>query len=151
MAESSLQTYYYYHPETFIFEKTVRTRFAAPPEHATLVVPEMADYSSPVWNGESWDLVPDYRGHYIVQENGVSQLVTELGPIPEGWTLAPEPSTKDPVLVTKEELQAIDRESIRALRAIVSGQSTQEDVDKLSDLEHDAQELRGTLPPDEEN
>ena len=46
----------------------------------------------------------------------------------------------------KASLDRIDFQSIRSIRAILSGQSTEEDEIMLSDLESQAQRIRNEMP-----
>jgi hypothetical protein len=77
---------------------------------------------------------------------------SDLSSIPQYWVqnFDPDPGAHREFL---ERLEQLDKESIRALRAVASGDGTQADVDRLAALERQAAQIRHDvwplLPPDE--
>jgi hypothetical protein len=140
-----LTTYYYYHPSTFLYEGAIMQDYDEPPEHATLEAPESEPNTYPIWATDAWTYTPDYRGQWIYKEGETPQKITELGPIPDGWSLTPPVYTPDPNLEVKQQLIYIDQQSVRSLRAIAAGTAMEADVDKLHTLENEAIELRKEL------
>jgi hypothetical protein len=101
------------------------------------------------WGNDDWECVEDHRGKtgYV---NGEQTTITELGPLPDGWDTNPPPEPDpDPVEVRRTEiisaLNKIDRDAIRPLRAIAAGHGTDEDTEKLQQLDARAEELRAEL------
>ena len=57
-------------------------------QNSTMVEPSFEEGKVPVFNGENWDLVSDYRGKIVYKKNvGTPLLITELGEIPTGYVL----------------------------------------------------------------
>lgn len=63
----------------------------------------------------------------------------------DGEFIAPPEPQVDRAAQIKRELDDIDKQTIRPLRAKIAGTETQEDTDKLADLETQAQALRDEL------
>lgn len=58
--------------------------------NSTPIKPDFIDGYIPKWNGESWDQVENHVGkHGYV--NGVPTIITEYGPLPDGWSDTPPP------------------------------------------------------------
>ncbi|RCV89718.1 DUF4376 domain-containing protein [Billgrantia montanilacus] len=56
--------------------------------------PETSEHEAASWNGEGWELVPDWRGHVYWSEDGERHEISELGTEPPADALAevpPEP------------------------------------------------------------
>lgn len=65
--------------------------YLVPPNSTPTPPPEPTENTAAVWNGESWQVVADFRGQPIWDDAGTEQIVKELGEIPAGWSLvAPE-------------------------------------------------------------
>ena len=71
---------------------------------------------------------------FITDDNG------ELTDIVEG-----EPTNEQKIQVLKQQLDNLDLQAVRPLRAIVAGTATEEDTVKLSEIESTATELRTQL------
>lgn len=120
-----------------------------PPANAVRVAPEMADGFWPCWDGEKWVQIEDHRGQKGWL-NGEESTIGNLGPLPAGWSDEPPELTQEEIEAArieaiKAELIRLDMDSIRPLRAIDSGNDTQEDHAKLSKLELRAATLRTEL------
>jgi hypothetical protein len=144
------QTYFFYHPDTGVYESAVTRVFDSPPENATTVPPDDEDHMCPVWGGSAWTNVPDFRGRWIYKDGEEPVRVSELGPVPDGWSLTPPAPAVDPDAEVKYELAQVDFKSIRSLRAVAAGNATKDDTDKLAELEAQAGTLRAQLTSQEE-
>lgn len=70
------------------------------PYNATLIKPPVVqENESARFNGESWEVVTNYRGKYQVNENMEVSIVTELGELEEGY-----------ILITEEQAQQIEND-----------------------------------------
>lgn len=104
------------------------------------------------WPGEQsgkWVDIEDHRGEegYV---NGEAFTVFDFGPYPQGWaTTPPEPTEEEKAAQRRAEIIArfahIDFDSVRPLRAIVQGEGTEADKEKLAALDAEAEELRTEL------
>lgn len=64
------------------------------PEFYTIVKPQKTTkFQTNVWNGKSWDTIPDYRGEFFFQNNKVINI-TESGITPAGIQLTQEDINK---------------------------------------------------------
>ena len=144
--EAPIATFYFWDPETMLYTHAVAMAFEAPPENATELPPPEGPYVRGRWEGEVWSETADYRGVWAYDAEGQGRRITELGPLPEGWSLdPPAPPPPDPDLELKSQLSVLDWRSIRALRAIAAGSDTQDDRDKIAELESQAAGLRAQL------
>lgn len=122
----------------------------APPDNALRGA--LPDTSCPgFWPCEcegAWVQVEDHRGQQGWL-NDQWQVIKVVGPLPAGWsTTAPEPALRPEEkrkLAIAIELDRIDRDSIRPLRAVNGGVATLEDHTRLTTLENQAQSLRAEL------
>ena len=120
------------------------------PPCASLEPPNYESGFWPCFGPEGWRQVEDHRGK-IGWVNGIETVITQLGPLPEGW------SSKPPMRSTGEQesddrraqifvrLEEIDQESIRPLRALAYGEATEGDKEKLAILDMEAEVLRSEL------
>jgi hypothetical protein len=139
--EIAMNTYYFYNPESFEFIGMQVQEFTEPPQYATLNEPPFEKGKRPVWTNNEWLLVEDYRKQVVYSPEGESLTITELGPIPDGYSFT-RPNFDNSQRTTKFELDRIDLQSIRPLRAIINNDYTQADHDKLVSLEEQAKILR---------
>jgi hypothetical protein len=148
--------YHYFNPETKEYLYTSMNELIInTPENATDISPDMNEYPSkkPVWNGETWNYLEDHRGRYVYDTNNTRVLITELGSLPEGYSLTYRESEeqiqrKNTLLEIqnyKSQLVDIDEKSIRALRADRTGGAISEDYEILNKLENDAINIRNKL------
>ena len=71
-------------------EETTRQGVAVylwPPNAVQDAPPDYGDQEIPVWSGTAWTVQPDFRGEAIYDARGTVQIVTDIGPIPDGWSL----------------------------------------------------------------
>ncbi len=63
------------------------------PAHSTEVPPpEAGDHEAALWDGEAWDLIPDWRGETRYRtDTGEKVHITDLGPLPGDVTDVPPP------------------------------------------------------------
>ncbi len=63
------------------------------PAHSTEVPPpEAGDHEAALWDGEAWDLIPDWRGAVRYRtDTGEKVHITDLGPLPGDVTDVPPP------------------------------------------------------------
>jgi hypothetical protein len=150
--------YFYYddsHPER-PFTRMVYTngKIALPPGTFTELVPETPGPGQVnCFVDGAWVLKEDHRGEYGFLD-GVSFMVNEIGPYPEGFTLQrpDEDQTEEWERLRKEDLlrklEEVDQKAIRPLREIAIAASS-EDVEysegKLAELEAEAASLRAAL------
>ena len=119
------------------------------PSNATYTAPtENAGYV-PHWTGSAWELVEDHKGKsgYV---NGQPHTINEYGPLPDGWSDTPPPLSGEDLrierkMTTISRLAQIDSESIRPLRAKLSGTATADDDARILALENEASQLREEL------
>ncbi len=145
---------YSYHPETGEYLGAIPfsgNPGALPPRFTTPLCPDCITGHIPVWNGKEWEQIENHRGEFGYVD-GKPVRILELGPLPDGWMTElpmPEPEPQDPADAKKSEiraeLDAIDREAIRPLRAIAAGNGTDDDTAKLQKLDTRAAELRAEL------
>ena len=116
------------------------------PHNCTSTAPAITDGHIPRWNGAAWQQVQDHKGKqgYL---NGDPCTIAEYGPLPEGWSDDPPPPTEaelreERIEKIQAELDEIDRQSVRPLRAMAKGAATAKDTDKLAALDTRAAELR---------
>ena len=92
-------TYYEYSPETGELLRsgtvTINEAVLLPPQAVTLVPPQAGANEIAVFAWEAWTLQPDYRGKtmYAISD-GSSQVVTQIGPISDGYVLDAPPARK---------------------------------------------------------
>lgn len=105
---------YHYNPETgeFLGRDAVRPDPRVPgrwliPAHATTLAPPAAPQGlAAVWSGAAWTLAEDHRGRrgWV---NGQPFTVTDLGPLPGGWSdTAPEPTPEELAALVRAERDA---------------------------------------------
>jgi hypothetical protein len=118
------------------------------PQNATNIAPQFSPGYWPSWTGDTWEYLEDHRGKTGFV-NGAYQMITELGPLPEGWSTtqppyvpAPELAKQAQISELERKLTEIDQKSVRPLRAIAQGVATDFDHAKLAELETQASELR---------
>lgn len=90
------------------------------------------------------------RMDFIVAENhNKGYEIKETETALEAWGLTEEEqaekSKQDQIAQLSERLAEIDAKTIRPLRAIQSGQGTQDDTDKLAELETQAEAIRAQI------
>ena len=119
------------------------------PNNSTRTVPEVRNGYIPHWMGTAGEQVENHKGKegYV---GGKSFTVKEYGPLPNGWSdTPPEPTQKEKDAQLKTQILArlkeIDLVSVRPLRAMANGEAAQEDKDKLTELDAEAQTLRTEL------
>ena len=119
------------------------------PAHAVRTAPTVKKGFWPCMKNGTWEQVEDHRGKqgYV---NGEAFTVKEPGPLPEGWSDTPPPPTLEEAVKKRKgeiqaELDALDRASIRSLRAIMKGAGTDFDTKKLAELDAQAKGLREEL------
>lgn len=124
---------------------------ALPADATTLQPPAQREGFACVLNlaGDVWEHVEDHRGKAGYVE-GHHHTVRDLGPLPAGWSdTAPEPTPEQQTaqrrIEIQRELDAIDLQSVRPLRAKLAGTATAEDERILSELESRAAALRTEL------
>lgn len=121
---------------------------ALPGDATTLQPPAQREGFASVLSlaGDIWEYVEDHRGKAGFIE-GQPYTVRDLGPLPAGWSdTAPEPTPEQQTAQRRieimRELDAIDMQSVRPLRAKLAGTATAEDEARLASLEAQAQTLR---------
>lgn len=92
------------------------------------VVHDNSDVAAKVMSHSHWNPVEDKDGNLI-------DIIPVEAPM----------SDEEQVLKLKSELEELDREAIRPLRAIAAGTGTEDDQTILADLERQAAELRQQL------
>lgn len=61
------------------------------PSYATLIKPPATgDYKTAIFNENSWEIVDDFRGLYMVDETMQPSIIRDLGALPEGYATATE-------------------------------------------------------------
>ena len=103
----------------------------------------------PSWNGITWGMMEDHRGKsgYV---DGHPFTINELGSLPAGWDEVPPPLSGEDLrierkMTTISRLAQIDSESMRPLRAKLSGIATADDDARILALENEASQLREEL------
>ena len=93
-----------------------------------------------------WEQVENHKGEegYV---NGEPFTIKDFGPYPDGWSTEPPPPSQDELKAQRRaailaRLEELDAESVRPLRAIVRGEATKDDTDKLAALDAEAAALR---------
>jgi hypothetical protein len=97
----------------------------------TGIAPEYVAGFRPVWGGEAWTQVEDHRGRMIYGPDGAEQKVTELGPVPDGWSPEPpampgpseEQEQESQIMFLKGQLAALDHRYLtpRVLAGLAKG------------------------------
>jgi hypothetical protein len=114
---------YHYHPETreYLGESEARPDPLVPggwliPAHATTQAPPAAPQGlAAAWSGAAWTLAEDHRGRQGWVD-GQPATVTELGPLPDGWSdTAPEPTPDELLDAAIRELEAVYQSKYDAL------------------------------------
>ena len=95
------------------------------PAHATLIVPpRIGENEAAVFDGESWEIVPDHRGAEYYLENGQRIEIAELGETIPGNALLeppePPPPTESELIELKiqAETRAVAIERLKAKKEI---------------------------------
>lgn len=116
------------------------------PAGAVYDAPKLAEGFIPRRNAGAWQQVKNSKGEkgYL---DGRACTIKNYGPLPEGWSKTPPPPTPEELAARRitaidARLAAIDRESVRPLRALLDTGSTDDDKKKLEDLEREAKSLR---------
>lgn len=116
------------------------------PNNAVHTAPELREGFIPRWTGTAWEQVENHKGEegYV---NGQYTIIREYGPLPEGWSDTPPPPSpeeqaRERVACIKAELQTLDADSSRAMRAMLAGTATEEDQTRLAELESRVVALR---------
>lgn len=106
------------------------------PEEYTLIPPlQMMPGYDVRWNGEDWEYVEDHRGK-VGWLNGEIFEITELGPIPSGWsTEEPKP---DPV--SRETIE--DTRTVEEKRRSAYAEETDRYVRQIQGYKVEAEALR---------
>lgn len=118
-----------------IFEnKTWQTSTSAPDanylkgidcEQPKWVIPDNSELAGKIMSTPYWKPVEDENG-------GLIDIIPEEPPITD----------EERIAQLKSELEEIDRQAIRPLRAIAAGNDTEEDREKLAELEEQAEVVR---------
>lgn len=98
---------YHYSAQTGEYKKTTKARpdpmepgkFLVPANATSIAPPALSDNEAAVFNGTAWSVVPDYRGEWYDFRTLV--IITELGPLPEGYTAEPVPVSLDEAMQIK--------------------------------------------------
>ena len=102
-------------------------------EQPKWVVPDNSELAGKIKSAPYWTPVEDDSGNLI-----------DIIPV------APPVTDKEKILSLKNQLEELDRQAIRPLRAIAAGTDTGEDREILADLERQAAEFRQQLDELEE-
>lgn len=102
-------------------------------EQPKWIIPDNSELASKIMATPYWEAV----------ENETGQLVDII-------PTEPPVTDEERILSIKKQLDEIDRQAIRPLRAIAAGTDTKDDRDILADLEQQAAELRQQLAVIEE-
>ena len=75
---------------------------AALPHNSTRTAPELRDGFIPRWTGKAWEQVENHKDRkgYL---NGQQHIIKDYGPLPDGFSDAPPPPTRE------EQMAALDR------------------------------------------
>lgn len=98
------------------------------------VVPDNTELANKIISTFYWESVEDNNGNLI-----------DIIPVD------PPVTDKERILSLKNQLEEMDRQAIRPLRAIAAGTDTEEDRAILTDLERQAEELRSQISELENN
>jgi len=141
----------------YLWEEAARldpkSRLPVLPAHSTSAPPpDTADGEVAVWDTATgvWSVVEDHRGKTVYAGWESAGVVDYLGPIRDGYSLSKVDKPQsvldaERVKDIKRELKALDAEAIRPLHTVTAGQGTQDDLDKLIELEASKQALRAEL------
>ena len=102
-------------------------------EQPKWVVPDNSELAGKIKSAHYWTPVEDDKGNII-----------DIIPVD------PPVTDKERILSLKNQLEELDRQAIRPLRAIAAGTDTEEDREILTDLEQQAAKLRQQLAALEE-
>ena len=97
-------------------------------EQPKWVVPDNSKLAQKVMSTPYWMPVEDDKGNLI-------DIIPVDSPVTD----------KEKILSLKNQLEELDRQAIRPLRAIAAGNDTEEDREILADLERQAAEIRTEL------
>ncbi len=97
-------------------------------EQPKWVVPDNSELAGKIKSAHYWTPVEDDKGNII-----------DIIPVD------PPVTDKERILFLKNQLEELDRQAIRPLRAIAAGTDTEEDREILTDLERQAAEIRTEL------
>ena len=97
-------------------------------EQPKWVVPDNSELAGKMKSAHYWTPVEDDKGNLI-----------DIIPVD------PPVTDKERILFLKNQLEELDRQAIRPLRAIAAGNDTEEDREILADLERQAAEIRTEL------
>lgn len=114
---------YRFHPETkeFLYaekayldpletEKQGKEVYLLPADSTFTEPLVLKENTACVWNGKAWELVEDYRGKTVWKSYDESITITELGAIPDGYSLErpeqPPPSMEEQKKVYENAVQA---------------------------------------------
>ncbi len=103
-------------------------------EQPKWVVPDNSKLAQKVMSTPYWTPVEDDKGNLI-----------DIIPVD------PPVTDKERILSLKNQLEELDRQAIRPLRAIAAGTDTEEDREILTNLEQQAEELRSQISELENN
>lgn len=98
------------------------------------VVPDNTELANKIISTFYWEPVEDDNGNLI-----------DITPVD------PPVTDKERILSLKNQLEELDRQAIRPLRAIAAGTDTEEDREILTNLEQQAEELRSQISELENN
>lgn len=100
-------------------------------EQPKWVVPDSSELAGKIMSTPHWEPVTDEDGNLI-----------DITPVelPEA-----EPTAEEQIAVLKSQLSGIDLQAVRPLRAIAAGTATEEDREKLAELEAQAENLRAKI------
>lgn len=98
------------------------------------VVPDNTELANKIISTFYWEPVEDDKGNLI-----------DITPVD------PPVTDKERILSLKNQLEELDRQAIRPLRAIAAGTDTEEDREILTNLERQAEELRSQIDELESN
>lgn len=94
-------------------------------EQPKWVVPDGSELAGKIMSTPYWKPVEDENGELI-------DIISEEPPITD----------EDRILSLKNQLEELDRQAIRPLRAIAAGNDTEEDRNRLAELEERAEVIR---------
>ena len=89
-------------------------------------IPDLAQYQAAQWDGQGWQIIPDYRG-CVVFSGGQEQVWDKLGDLPDGVSLTP------PETVNIAELKAVKLVALNtAAQAFINKHA---DIDSVPEFE----------------
>lgn len=100
-------------------------------EQPKWVIDDNSELAGKIFAAPCWEAVEDEKGNLI-------DIV--IVDIPES-----EPAAEEKAEELKVQLDEIDKQAIRPLRAIAAGTATDEDRETLAELERQAEEIRNEL------